>query len=149
MQWLQNVIWYPTVLSFAAGALSYLFFDTTLAGNKFFNFAVINIVFGSATLVNFKGVKLAGKITTIGVIGGTIVPGALIIALGLVWWFTGNELEFLNTADGKIHFLPDFSQFSTLAFLGGILLLFAGMEVQSVHVTELKEPGNNTLKQFL
>ena len=142
LQWLQNVVWYPTVLSFAAGALSYLFFDTALAENRMFNFAVIVIVYWSATFVNFKGVGLAGKLTTLGVIGGTIIPGLLIIVLGIIWWLTGHPLEFLNTATGgTAEFLPDFSKFSTIAFLAGIILLFAGMEVQAVHVTELKNPS--------
>jgi len=142
LQWIQNVIWYPTVLSFAAAALSYLFFDKALAENRWFNFAVINIVFWAATLINFKGVKLAGRVTTIGVIGGTILPGLLIILLGFIWWFSGNPLEFLKPGAGvTVSFLPDFSKFSTRAFLGGILLLFAGMEVGAVHVTELKNPA--------
>ena len=142
LQWLQNVVWYPTVLSFAAGALSYLFFDNTLAENRFFNFAIIVIVFWLATLVNFKGVKLAGKLTTIGVIGGTIIPGLLIISLGIIWWLSGNPLEFLKAAPGEtVTFLPNFSKFSTVAFLGGIILLFAGMEVQAVHVADMENPA--------
>ena len=36
LQWIQNTIWYTTVLAFAAGALSYVFLDPTLAANKFF-----------------------------------------------------------------------------------------------------------------
>ncbi|MBN1199862.1 MAG: amino acid permease [Bacteroidales bacterium] len=142
LQWIQNVIWYPTVLSFAAAALSYLFFDKTLAENRFFNFAIINVVFWGATLINFRGVKLAGKVTTIGVIGGTLIPGLFIIVMGIIWWLSGNTLEFLKPEAGlTISFLPDFSKFSTLAFLGGIILLFAGMEVGAVHVTELKNPS--------
>jgi len=32
LQWIQNVVWYPTVLGFAAGALAYLFLKPELAG---------------------------------------------------------------------------------------------------------------------
>ena len=69
LQWLQNVIWYPTVLSFAAAGLSYLFLDHTLANSKLFNFAVILIIYCSAPFASFKGMKTAGKIATYGVIG--------------------------------------------------------------------------------
>ena len=135
LQWIQNVIWYPTVLAFAAGCLSYLFLDPALAENKYFNVAVILIVYWGATLANFQGMKTTGWLTTAGVLGGTLVPAALIIILGSWWTFTGNPLEMLKTSHS---FIPDFSSFNKISFLAGIVLLFAGMEVGAVHVTELK-----------
>ncbi len=33
LQWIQNVVWYPTVLAFAASALAYLFMDPELAND--------------------------------------------------------------------------------------------------------------------
>jgi putative glutamate/gamma-aminobutyrate antiporter len=142
LQWLQNVIWYTTVLSFAAAALSYLFIDPALAEYKFFNFAIILIVYWGATLINLKGVGFAGKLTTLGVIAGTLIPGIFIIVLGIIWWTSGNPLEFLHSGTTQgVSFLPDFSQFSTVSFLAGIILLFAGMEVGAVHVTELRNPS--------
>ena len=145
LQWIQNVIWYPTVLSFAAGALSYLFMDQSLANSKFFNLAVILIVYWAATFVSFRGLKIAGKITTYGVICGTLIPGVFVIVLGILWFVSGNKLEFLNPETHQaIKFFPDLSNFNSIAFLAGIVLLFAGMEVGAVHVTELKNPT----KQF-
>jgi putative glutamate/gamma-aminobutyrate antiporter len=143
LQWIQNVIWYPTVLAFAAGALAYLFLDPELANNKLFSVVVILVVYWGATLVNLRGVASAGWLTTVGVIGGTILPGLLIIVLGLCWWFGGNPIEFSTSTD-TTSFLPDFGNINSLAFLGGIVLLFAGMEVGAVHVNELKNPA----KQF-
>ena len=131
------MIWYPTVLAFAAGCLSYLFLDPVLADNKYFNVAVILTVYWGATLANFQGMKTAGWLTTAGVLGGTLFPAALIIVLGLFWMLTGNPLEMLKTSH---NFLPDFGSFQNISFLAGIVLLFAGMEVGAVHVTELKNP---------
>lgn len=141
LQWLQNVIWFPTVLSFLAAALSYLFLDETLAQNRWFNFAIINVVYWVATLINLRGIGFAGKITSLGVIFGTLVPGAFIIILGIIWWLTGNPLAFLpENSHQPIQWFPDFSQISTITFLAGIILLFGGMEVGGVHVTEMKNP---------
>lgn len=141
LQWLQNVIWYPTVLSFAAAALSYLFLDQALATNKYFNVAVIIVVYWAATFINFRGIKVAGKVTTIGVISGTLLPGVFIIFLGIIWAAAGNPIEFLKVAPGEtINIIPDFTKFSTISFLAAIILLFAGMEVGAVHVTELANP---------
>ena len=145
LQWIQNVIWYPTVLSFAAGALSYLFIDQSLANSKYFNLAVIFIVYWAATLISLRGLKTSGKITTYGVICGTLIPGVFVIILGVLWFIMGNKLEFLNPETHQvIKFIPDLSNFNSIAFLAGIVLLFAGMEVGAVHVTELKNPT----KQF-
>ncbi|MFH1653317.1 MAG: amino acid permease [Pseudomonadota bacterium] len=137
LQWIQNVIWYPTILAFAAGALSYLFMDPSLANNKIFNVAVILVIYWGATFMNFRGMKTSGWLTTAGVIGGTILPGILIIALGIAWWVKGNTLEFTLTSHS---ILPDFSNFSNISFLAGVVLLFAGMEVSAVHALDVKNP---------
>ena len=141
LQWIQNVIWYPTVLTFAAGCISYMFVDPELAGNKYFTLAVVLIVYWGATFTTFRGVKTSGKLTTLAVVGGTLIPGVLIIALGIIWLLTGNPLEFLHVAKGQsVSILPDLSSFNSISFLAGIVLLFAGMEVGAVHVADLKNP---------
>lgn len=136
LQWIQNVIWYPTVLAFAAGALSYLFLDPSLASSKVFNIIVILVVYWGATFVNFKGIKASGLLSGLGVILGTIVPGIFIIALGIGWYISGKPLAFDMTKG----IIPDLSNFSTLSFLAGVVLLFAGMEVSAVHANEVKDP---------
>jgi len=137
IQWIQNVIWYPTILAFAAGALSYLFLDPALAGNKLFNLIVILSAYWGATLMNFRGMKTSGWLTTAGVLGGTIFPGLLIIGLGIAWWLKGNTLQFTLTSHS---ILPDFSNFDNISFLAGVILLFAGMEVSAVHALDVKNP---------
>lgn len=137
LQWIQNVIWYPTVLAFAAGALSYLFLDPKLAGNKLFNVIVILVVYWGATFINFRGMKASGRLTTAGVLGGTIFPGVLVIALGIAWVAMGKPLAFEATSHS---IFPDFGNFDNIAFLAGVVLLFAGMEVGAVHVQDLREP---------
>ncbi|QVL57747.1 MAG: amino acid permease [Simkaniaceae bacterium] len=137
LQWIQNVIWYPTILAFAAGALSYLFLDPTLAASKLFNVAVILIVYWGATLINFRGVVASGLLSSLGVICGTIFPGILIIALGVTWFIMGKPLAFITTSET---FFPSFSDFKSISFLAGVVLLFAGMEVSAVHANEVKDP---------
>ncbi|MGB2705931.1 MAG: amino acid permease [Candidatus Omnitrophota bacterium] len=137
LQWIQNVIWYPTVLAFAAGALAYLFLDPAVAANKIYNVVVILGVYWGATLLNFRGMKTSGWMTTAGVIGGTLFPGVLIIVLGIIWWLTGKPMAFM---DGSHALLPDFGSFDNISFLAGIVLLFAGMEVSAVHAREVRNP---------
>jgi amino acid transporter len=65
--------------------------------------------------VNFRGIKTAGGLTTVGLLAGTIFPAVLIIALGIFWVVTGNPVQ-LNTASSN--FLPNLANLSSVAFLG-------------------------------
>lgn len=144
LQWSANVVWYPTILTFAAGSLAYLFLDTSLASNKYFTVAIILVFYWGSTLVNLRGIKLAGQITTIGVILGTLIPGILIIGLGAAWLAMGNPIEVTKGAQvGAGSFFPDFTSFDTISTLAVIVFLFSGMEVGAVHVTDIKDPRKN------
>lgn len=144
LQWVQNIFWYPTVLAFAAGALAYLFLSPELANNPIYNVIVILAIYWGSTLVNLRGIKAAGWLSTTGALIGTILPGILIILLGLLWWVSGKPIAF--TGDS---WMPDFSSFKNISFLAGILLLFAGIEVNAVHILDIKEPKKNFPKAIL
>ncbi len=137
LQWIQNVIWYPTQLAFVTGCLSYLFLSPALASNRWFTVGVVLVVYWAATLLNFRGVGAATKVASLGVIVGTIVPGVIIIGLGVYWLVSGQPIEINQ---GPRNFLPDLSNFGNISYLAGIVLLFAGMEVGAVHVREMGNP---------
>jgi len=137
LQWVQNIFWYPTVLAFAAGALAYLFLSPQLADNPLFNIAVILVIYWGSTLINLRGMQASGWLSSSGVVLGTILPATFIILLGLFWWGSGKPLEFNSSGN---HLIPDFSHFSSLSLLAGIILLFSGMEVNAIHATEVKNP---------
>lgn len=152
LQWIQNVVWYPTTLAFAAGALAYLFMRPELASNGFYNGAVILIVYWLATFFALKGTGVVSSITKYGVLIGTVLPGIFIIILAIIWICHGNTIFFLEpshavaTAEKAIgelphaRFFPHISGLGNIAFLAGIILLFAGVEVHAVHANELENP---------
>jgi len=137
LQWIENVIWYPTILSFTAATIAYLFYPA-LAQNKFYMLFSILLVFWVSTLINFFGMKASGVISTIGVLIGTIVPGALIIMLGVVWFVIGGSNIQLHFSVSNL--FPDMNQLSNLVFLVGVLLALGGMEMSAVHAKEVKNP---------
>src|SRR5262249_37607317 len=92
LQWVNTVVWYPTILSFIAGTAAYLF-DPKLAQSKVFLAAVILIVFWSLTLISLLGVRVSAKINTVCVIIGTIFPLLLLIGFGISWWASGHSLQ--------------------------------------------------------
>lgn len=144
LQWIQNTIWFPTVLTFAAVSLAFMgtdqSFDTALAGNKYYTLAVVLIVYWGATVMNFFGVKLSGAISKWGVIIGTLVPGVVIIILGVAYWLSGRVIQMPMDAASLI---PNLTHFDNLALAVSIFLFYAGMEMSAVHVTEVKDPTRN------
>lgn len=140
--WIENVVWYPTILSFIAASIAYIF-NPSLATNPFYLFFMIIGIFWLVTLANLGGMRLSSWISTVGVIAGTIIPGTLIIFLGLIWLSAGHptELHFSWAA-----ILPDFSTPSRLTFLTAVLLSFFGIEMSAVHAKDVINPQKNYSK---
>ena len=55
------------------------------ASNGYYNGLVIVVFYWLATFLAFRGTASVGKVTKYGVLLGTIIPGALVILLGLFW----------------------------------------------------------------
>jgi putative glutamate/gamma-aminobutyrate antiporter len=142
-QWQAIVIWFPTVLIFAAAALAYIWwpqaFDKSLAGNKYYTIAVLLVVYWAVTLFTFRGIKASSQLSFLGGLFGTIIPGAILILLGIAYFVTGHPLQL----DLTTSLLPDFSHLQNLVLAASVFLFFAGMEMQAVHITELKNPTRN------
>src|ERR1700733_1673657 len=73
LQWIFNVVWYPTILAFIAATLSYLF-APQLANNKFYLLATALSLFWIFTLLNCFGMRLSSIVSVIGASMGTILP---------------------------------------------------------------------------
>ncbi|MFC1576217.1 APC family permease [Candidatus Omnitrophota bacterium] len=139
LQWIQNVIWYPTALSFLAATLAYIY-DPTLASNKIYMIVVILLAYWGGTLASFRGMKTSGMISSIGVIAGVFIPGIFIIVLGIVWLLTGKASHIVFSAQGL---LPDVTNVDNIVLFAGALLIFSGIEVSAVHSEDVKDPGRN------
>ena len=136
LQWVQNLVFYPTALAATAAVIAYMF-NPALASNKFYTLAVIIVVYWLALVVNLRGMKISGKVTSIGTMLGIIFPGIVLIVLGFAWVFSGQDLAIPITAKG---FIPDLSNIDNFVLLTGMFLFFAGMEVSGVHAREVKNP---------
>lgn len=139
LQWIENVIWYPTVLSFTAATIAYIF-NPDHADNQFYILGMVMGMYWFCTLVDLFGMKISGMISSVGVIIGTLIPGALIIFLGAYWVISGqpSHIPFSNEA-----LMPDISQITNIVFLAGVMLGFAGMEMSAVHAKEVERPQVN------
>ena len=132
----ENVAWFPTVLSFIAASLAYAI-DPRLATNNLFLVVVMLVFFWGTTAASLGGVRASSAIGAIGTIAGSIVPAILVVVLGAAFLLQGNPSQIPFSAGALV---PDI-QLNNLAFLGGIILLFTGMEMAGFHARETPDPG--------
>lgn len=136
LEWIENVIWYPTILSFIATTFAYVI-DPKLATHKVYVLSAILITFWATTFINFLGMKVSGWISSIAALFGTIVPILLIIIMGAIWIFNGHPVQIQWS---KKALIPDLSSINQLVLLSGILLGLSGIEMSAVHAKEVRNP---------
>ena len=136
LQWITNLVWFPTILSFIAGLIAHII-DPVLAQNKFFLVGVILFTFWSLTLMNLKGLRVSAMFTTICAMIGMVIPMALIIGLAALWLIKGNPSNIHFTAS---NIFPTLSKVNTWVSLTAIMTAFEGMELAAVHVKDIRDP---------
>lgn len=144
LQWLQNSIWFPTVLTFAAVSIAFMGpndnYDIALSSNKIYTLCIVLGVYWAATLANFFGVRISGAISKWGTMFGTLIPGAIIILLGFGYALSGGEIQMPLNKDDLI---PDLTNFNNLSLAVSIFLFYAGMEMSSVHIKDVANPQHD------
>lgn len=136
LQWIENVIWYPTILSFVAGTIGYLI-HPSLASNAYFLWAVIVSSFWGATWINLRGMRSSAVFSTVCALSGLLLPMTLIIGLGAAWIMGGNPLQ----VQFDMHSIsPHWQDKSLWVSLTAIMLSFCGVEIATVHANDVEEP---------
>ena len=136
LEWIENVIWYPTILSFIVSTFAYIF-NPALAQNKIYVMCALLITFWGVTFINFLGMRVSGWISSLAALFGTIIPILLIILLGILWIMAGHPVQIDFSWKGLI---PDFTSINQLVLLSGVLLGLAGMEMSAVHARDVRSP---------
>lgn len=139
IQWAHSLPWYPVILSFVAATIAFVF-NPELINNKGFVLGVILVGFWGMTLINYLGIKTSSWFSAIGVILGTIIPGLLVIGLGIHWVASGHPAQIQFTGEAL---LPDLGKVGNLVFMTGLFLSFAGLEVSSSHANNVINPQKN------
>lgn len=145
LQWVYNVVWYPTILSFIAASIAYLF-DPALANNKFFMLPMIIGIFLIATALNCFGMKTSSWMSALGAIVGTILPMLFITLLGIIWITQGHKLAIPVRAES---FFPHWTESKNIAFIVVILFSLMGIEMSAVHAGEVKNPSHDFPRSLL
>jgi amino acid transporter len=145
-QWIENVIWYPAILSTLAATIGYLF-SPELATNRYFLIAVILICFWGVTFTNMGGMRASAWVANVCSIFGLLLPMALIIGLALYWVLTGHVSDIRITTHNWVP--HDWSHVGIWVALTGIMLSFCGMEIATVHSYETRDPQRSYPRAML
>lgn len=111
LEWQTIVIWFPTVLV-ALG------------------------VYWAVTFNSFRGQRMSKRLSTMGGLFGTIIPGAVLLVLGVVYYLSGKPIALQ-----PMPFFPDFGHLSTIVLAASIFLFYGGMEIQAVHINDMNNPA--------
>jgi amino acid transporter len=138
-QWIENVIWFPSILTVMVVAATYGF-APDLKDDRWFIFLSINVVFWSITITNLFGMKTSGLVAEICTIFGRIIP--ILFIFGLALWHIGKGNHSNITFEWNT-FVPDLGETQKLSFVVGAFLTFAGIEASASNAASARNPRKN------
>ena len=139
LQWINTLVWFPSILSFIAATATY-FFNPALASNKTYLVSVILVVFWGMTLINLAGVHRSTSFANIFSVLGALIPIGLIIGFATVWGLSGKPLQIHFNCHNLLPAFDHAESFSSLTALTAIMTSFLGVELATVHINEVKNP---------
>jgi putative glutamate/gamma-aminobutyrate antiporter len=145
LQWIQSVALYPSLLSFAAASLAYAIGRPALANNGVYTGVVVLVIFWAATLIALRGLSIMARLSSLGTIVGTLVPALVLILMMVFWLGSGRTAEMpLKIKD----IVPPFVGISSIVLIVSNFIAFAGLEVNAVHIREMRRPVNDYIKSM-
>ncbi|CAH1059312.1 tyrosine-tyramine antiporter [Paenibacillus pseudetheri] len=141
--WVQMFFGMVMVSSTVGVLFGYVINVPKLSSNNYFIFVVILISFWGVTLLNLKFdmVKIAGNW---GAIIGVYIPFIFLVILGVIYLFkNGIQPESYLGNFKASDLLPNLGDLGSLAYLSGIIFIFAGVEISSVHANFIENPKRN------
>lgn len=143
--WVNNVFYYPGLLTFIAVNLVYLIGDHTLADNRGFIVAIVLICFWGAVWFNIAGIHLVAKLTTL--------SGLFNFRLGLMFVIAG-AYYLLNaknsaTSFAPSSFIPQHDIWRSLSDFSILMFALAGVEVIPTICNSMENPEKNLFRAIV
>ena len=136
-QFAMTIFYYPSLLGFVASTLAYVF-NPELASSGVWTALVIVVVYWSGVWVSSRGTSGVAGLASGGLIIGTLIPGAVLVLLGVVFLGQGNPSA---APMDSAHLLPAWAGLSSLVLIVNNFLSYSGMEMNAVHVGSLRNPA--------
>ncbi len=136
-QFAMTIFYYPSLLGFVASTLAYVI-NPDLATSGVWTACVIVVVYWSGVWVSSRGTKGVAGLASGGLIIGTLIPGVVLVVLGVVFLGQGHPSAAPMNAS---HLLPAWAGLSSLVLIVNNFLSYSGMEMNAVHVSSLRKPA--------
>ena len=145
LQWIYNVIWYPTQVMFILTALMYLLGVTI--EQPLLYITTTSLMFVAITLINIRGMRFSSVFSNAGAVIGTLVPMMVLVCLAVYWLATGHpaaaDLSWASLNPSP-EVIKNLSGYLTLVMFG-----LVGIEMSAVHADEVTEPQKAYPKAIL
>ncbi|MEG1427138.1 MAG: amino acid permease, partial [Oscillospiraceae bacterium] len=141
--WVQMFFGMAMVGSTIGGLTGYAIAQPQIGENALLVFFILLAAYWLLTFLNIKFdmTKIQGSY---GAILGIYFPFLVIIVLGIIYLCKhGIVAENYLGGFSMDKLLPDFSNINLLPVMTGIVFIFAGVEMSSVHVSEIDKPSKN------
>src|SRR5262249_24658322 len=143
-QFAMTIFYYPSLLGFVASTLAYVI-NPALATSGVWTALVIVVVYWTGVWVSSRGTSGVAGLASMGLIIGTLIPGVVLVVLGVVFLGQGNTSAAPMNAS---HLLPAWAGLSSLVLIVNNFLSYSGMEMNAVHVGSLRNPAKEFPKSM-
>lgn len=140
LQWVNTIVWFPTILTFLAGTGAFLI-NPDLMYNKLYMVMMIAGIFWILTIANLYGIQLSSRLNSFCCSVGTLFPMGLLIVFGVFWVIKGDSLQISITPKTLI---PPFQHFNEWTALIAVISSLTGIELAGVHISSM----SNAKKMF-
>jgi amino acid transporter len=144
--WISNLVYFPSLLLFGAGAFLYIHGGTwlTLADSPIYNGGFCLATLWLATGLNIVGLERAKWLQNLGGMA-TWVIGALVLCGGALAWYKFGAATPMSASA----LVPNLKSSATLASLSTIALAFVGLELAPIMGGEIKDSGRSIGRALL
>jgi glutamate:GABA antiporter len=144
-QFAQTTFYYPAVLAYIASTLSYVF-APGLAHSGVYTTVVIIVLFWASVLFAARGVIAADRLASWGILIGTLIPGLLLVVMAGIYLLQGQHSA--APLNGH-HVLPPWHGLTSIVLIVNGFFTYAGVEVNAVHVDDLRDAGREFPRAIL
>lgn len=145
LQWINTLVWFPTVIAFMVGTLAYLFSPQLLQQPLMLVLAIL-IIYWGVTWIGCQGLEFSSKFANCCTIIGMIVPFILLILLAAIWLLAGKPVQFVVLREG---FMPNLAEINNWVAFTAVITTFLGIEIAAVHVKEVADPRRTFPKALI
>lgn len=144
--WISNLVFFPSLLLFTAGAFLYVHGGRwlTLADSPIYNGGFCLAVLWLATGLNIVGLERAKWLQNLGGLA-TWTIGALVLCGGALAWYKFGAATSMSASV----LVPNLKSSATLASFSTIALAFVGLELGPIMGGEIKDPARSIGRALL